>query len=343
MAFAAALVASALAVPWAGPRPEPGASAPATVPNRTAAVSVSTGPVQTGPADVPRIDGNWSRIEHEASGPAGSWVYAYQPLSEPEESLGMDVTYDLTVSGDPDQRVVAFAASPMPAVDEGDGFNILARAIDPPILVGEGEVTRHIELGFGLGVAGGTIPGVGWAVGADAPWEVSMTVTLGGDGPTTRPLYEHGGRGLAVLDDNPIPVASQAVGRAGLDDEVPGPGWTTLQVLYDVLQPDDVRNMDAVFPDGTEFHRRSYRLGIRAGSFCVATWGHDPVSDEDVVDLYGTYTDEPGTLDAGLIHAGGSTNVRLMAVHLPIAPADLPDGNLRGGFASETFICKGTR
>lgn len=345
------IVATVLALAFAGLRlgsvGDPGPSP--SVSNATA----DPGPanlVDTGPDDVNRTGGNWSRLVFEGGGPAGSWVYAYQALPEPTDGISLNVTYNLRVDGDDGQRTVAVLAGPQAAIDEGDGFNVLDFPIDPPILLGEGGIERSVDRSFGLGVGSGAVTGVGFAVGADAPWNLSVAVVRpDADGPTTRPGYEHvNASGLTVYDDVSRLVSDldDGANRVSLSGEIDRPGWTNLQILYDVIQPDDVRDIQVSFPDGTSYHGRMDRTGYKTlGSGCAATGGGEvsPVFMRPHEDLYGTYTNTPGGFDAQLTHVGASANVSMIAVHLPIMPGDLPAGNLQGGYASGWWPCTGTR
>lgn len=334
--------ASLGALPWSTAGTDPSDLIAASPP--TAATSDT---VETGPDDVAATEGNWSRLVFNASGPGGSWAYAYQPLPEPRDSISLNVSYDLVVDGEPGRDVAAFLAGPMAAIDRGDGFNVLDFPIDPPLIVGDGQIRESADRRFGLGVGAGQITGVGLAVAADAAWNVSVSVeVVGAEGPTTRPSYEYvnaSGVRFYMDDQHLVPGVDDGASRVTLSGQVPGPGWTNVQVMHGVFQPVGVRNDDISLSDGTTYHRRSYRYGEKIGGCSVAYGGSYWPVYQAVKDLYGTYTGAEGEFRASIVDVGGSTDIGLAAVHLPIEPDDLPDGNLLNGYASGRFPCFGTR
>lgn len=263
---------------------------------------------------------DWGTFTWNGSGQAGDWVVLYRPLPAPTDDVSYDIRYEVTASGSGEDPTGVFIVPPELFWRESDGTveNVF---LDPDVRVAPdgGDIAASADQSWRSRISGAVWDGFLFAVGADADWTAEVTVDLASDGATVGPDHHATGTGttlaypgqrLAGLPDGPA-------GRVDLDRDLARGGWSHLEVQFDPLQPDGVRDYDVRFPDGSSWDK----LGYGYGAYAVLV-GYSHRSNK--VDFLGTMADEPGPFRSRVTYAEATTRLDLALMHLPSDGGHLP-------------------
>lgn len=291
---------------------------------------VDPGPAPSpGPPDVPNVDANvtyqWNRTETgkvrvTASGPAWTFFVLHSAFATPSND------FDVKLGG----------AATAEAGDGAAGFFVwlptFTHGTPQAWALSQAPVFQGPTLGFEQGPymmegewsfnhksdPGAT--GVIMAIASQTAWtfEARVDVPFGWSGD---PWIVAGGD-LSFGSSTGGMVATPVAGQMAWEMDVPGEGWTHLQITSEVIEPTSVRELKVTLPGGAGAEMTGTEVGVR-----------HPLGGQtqgaNFVDYVGSLADKPGVASVELTYAGGRLTSGFGLVHMGI-PADRLDPNMDG-------------
>lgn len=217
--------------------------------------------------------------------------------------------------------------------------------------IASGVYSQEWSFGISIGDAPNWTRSTAFVVGATTPWHLDLTLQLSTPsdaspdphaivGSLAEPSYLHRGSGMTFEHYAEIPEALPALplgytgGRINGTFHVDSPGWTHIQ--YDWTNPVD-RDFGMNWQDPTQ-SSTAYRTGTHEIDFqfpngyhyimtpASTDTGFGPVTWPYPLREVGAQNDVPGDVRIHAFRLDNSTDVGLSIMHLPIGPADWPQG-----------------